>query len=195
MEGIGYAKKKPEEVKENIPAKRNKKMRLLVLLIILAAIFIAGRDAIFSEYNKLLPKGNANNNKSVEKTEAPSKESNFIKDVYLNKIDRAKDITRKANLRDIKYALELYFTNNGGYPVSGSAIKLNDANSSVYKDLIKYTSPDNLKDPKDPKFFYLYKSDGKTFEITARLENDKDPDCEPSDSGYCIYRTIGTSAN
>lgn len=195
MEGIGLAKKKPEEVKENIPVKKNKKIRLFIVLIILAAILIGGRDAIFSEYNKLLPKWNASNDKSVEKTEAPPKESNFIKETYLSKIDRAEDITRKANLRDIKYALELYFTNNGSYPVSNSAIKLNDADSSVYKDLIKYTSPNNLKDPKDPKFFYLYRSDGKTFEITARLENDKDPDCEPSDSGYCIYRTTGTSTN
>ncbi|MBU4480713.1 hypothetical protein KKH59_00140 [Patescibacteria group bacterium] len=46
-------------------------------------------------------------------------------------------------------------------------------NSSVYKALVPQFRKDELPtDPKDPDFYYGYKSsDGKNYELTARLEN------------------------
>lgn len=194
MNDIKFTDRQKEEIKKDLLVKKNKKMPMLVVLIILIAMLFLNKDTIISGYNKLFPKADVSENGPVEKTEEPPKEeSNFIKDTYLNKIDRAEDVKRKANLRDIKLALELHFAENGSYPASPSPVKLNDATSSIYKDLIKYTSPDNMKDPKDPEYFYLYKSDGKSFEISARLENVKDPECEIAENGFCIYKTSGTS--
>jgi len=107
----------------------------------LIVILALNKDAVISEYNKLFSKTEVSEDKSVEKTkEPPKEESNFIKDTYLSKIDKTQDILRKANLRDIKLGLEFYFAENGSYPISLDPVRLNDANSPVYNDLIKYVT-------------------------------------------------------
>lgn len=193
MEGIGHSDNKTEKINENILVKKNNRMSLFVAFIILIAILILNKDMIISGYDQLFSKNDASDDKSSERTEEPpTEENNPIKEI-LNKTNKAEDIVRKANLRDMGLALELYFAENGSYPVSITPVKLNDTNSLAYKDLIKYTNPETLKDPKDPDFFYLYRSDGKSYEITTRLENNKDSECEISESGICIYKTTGPS--
>jgi len=193
-EEIRLANRTKEGINENVLAKKSKKLTLFAIFIILIVILALNKDAVISEYNKLFSKTEVSEDKSVEKTkEPPKEESNFIKDTYLSKIDKTQDILRKANLRDIKLGLEFYFAENGSYPISLDPVRLNDANSPVYNDLIKYVTPSNLRDPKDPEYFYFYKSDGKSFELSARLENLKDPECEIADNGLCIYKTSGTS--
>ncbi|MFA6096947.1 MAG: type II secretion system protein GspG [Candidatus Paceibacterota bacterium] len=172
----------------NMPVGGSKKAPVMtIILIILAVILFAGKDIIYSEYSKLF---------SARKTETPIKEeNNFIKDTYLNQPYRADDVMRKSNIAQIGNALEMFFLQNGSYPVSLGGTKLNDENSAAYQDLIKYVNSSNLKDSKDPEFFYLYRSDGKSYEITARLENIKDPECKISDDGFCIYKISKSSAN
>jgi len=188
MEEMKFTTDTEGETMENMPASGSKKLPVMTMtLIILAVVLFAGKDVIYSEYSKLFP---------AKKTETPLKEeNNFIKDTYLNQPYRADDVMRKSNIVQIGNALEMYFLQNGSYPVSLGGTKLNDENSVVYQDLVKYVSPSNLKDSKDPVFFYLYKSDGKSYEITARLENIKDPECKISDDGFCIYKIRKSSAN
>jgi len=61
-------------------------------------------------------------------------------------------------------------------------------NSSVYKALVPQFRKDELPtDPKDPDFYYGYKSsDGKNYELTARLENLDDVECK-NQKEVCIF--------
>lgn len=187
-----YKKISTEQKYSEIEKASVKKNRAIIfpIIILFAVLIIAfNKDAIYSEYNKFMTKESVNKDNPSEKKEEPKKEEyNYFNDRYFDKIDKADDAKRKVNLADIRTSLEFYFSENGSYPISSNAVKLNDVNSSVYKALIKYTSSSNLEDPKDPDFFYLYQSDGKSFDISARLENDKDPSCEISSEGLCIYK-------
>lgn len=179
---------------EKAPVKKNRAIIFPVIILFAVLIIVLNKDAIYSEYNKFMTKESVNEDNPAEKKEEPKKEEyNYFNDRYFDKIDKADDAKRKTDLINIRLALEFYSSENGGYPISMNAVKLNDANSSAYKALIKYTSSSSLKDPKDPDFFYLYKSDGKSFEISARLENDKDPDCVISSEGFCIYKISSAS--
>ncbi|MFZ2969827.1 MAG: hypothetical protein WA063_01640 [Minisyncoccia bacterium] len=184
-----YSNIASEQKNPEIEKTRGKKYKLLAFLIKIfftVLILVMSKDVIFSQYNKFMGSVNVNKDKPAEKKE----ESNFLNDVYFNKIDRADDAKRKADLINIRFALEFYFSENGNYPISTSAVKLNDPSSTAYKEIIKYAKdPSNLK---DPEFYYSYKSDGKSFEISARLESDRDSECKISDAGICIYRISST---
>ncbi|MDF1498354.1 MAG: hypothetical protein P1P85_03305 [Patescibacteria group bacterium] len=179
---------------EQIIKKRSKKPKKIVILFLfiisIITIYLL-RDEIMSVVNdKIKPKTEITEDENISKDENSKKEEHTeIADFVLGNIVEANDSKRKSNLVDIKLALQLYASdNNGKYPVSIDAIKLNDENSSVVKEFIKYTSIENMKDPKDPDFYYTYKSlDGSGFELSARLENISDKDCEMTDS-ICIYK-------
>lgn len=184
------------EKENNDPKKGPKKKRsvfdfiLGILLILIFLYSLTRNDITFwqQEAHKLQEKIGNEKSETEENMKQTEPESDFIRDTYLNKIDRAGDIKRKANLRDIRNALEMYYAENGSYPKSESVIKLNDSFTDTYKILIKYVRPENLKDPKDPEYYYTYRSDGGSFEIIARLENAKDAECKIDENGFCIYR-------
>lgn len=90
---------------------------------------------------------------------------------------QTRDAIRKKDLATIQTYLESHFNNKGAYPVSANVAKLNDSTNSVVTALVpKYTSA-LPRDPKDPAFFYGYKSvDGKTYTLSAQLENTADPE-------------------
>lgn len=90
---------------------------------------------------------------------------------------QTRDAIRKKDLATIQTYLESYFTDKAAYPISAKVAKLNDPASSVVTALVpKYTAA-LPRDPKDPEFFYGYKSlDGKSYTMTARLENTADPE-------------------
>lgn len=86
---------------------------------------------------------------------------------------RSKDSQRKADLRQMQSALELYRSDQGSYPTtipncpSGSAISLMtpDCSTSTYMQKV----------PKDPSGGdYSYTSNGTTYTIIACLENAND---------------------
>ncbi|MBI3495032.1 type II secretion system protein GspG [Candidatus Berkelbacteria bacterium] len=90
---------------------------------------------------------------------------------------QTRDAFRKKDLATIQTYLESYLTDQGSYPVAAKTTRLNDSTATVVTALVpKYTAA-LPKDPKDPEYFYGYKSvDGKTYLLSARLEDTTDPE-------------------
>jgi len=90
---------------------------------------------------------------------------------------QTRDAIRKKDLATIQTYLESYFNEKGLYPISSTIAKLNDSTNSVVTALVpKYTSA-LPRDQQDPEYFYGYKSpNGKTYTLSARLENTADPE-------------------
>lgn len=85
------------------------------------------------------------------------------------------DATRKADLANLKTALGSYFNAKQSYPISTSLTKTSDPDTPL-KVLVPDYIPSLPLDPLSPNSFYGYKSvDGKTFELTAVLEDKSDP--------------------
>ena len=101
----------------------------------------------------------------------------------------ARDMRRKDDIDIIRFMIFKYFEDHNQYPVSADMVKLNDKNSSVYRNLVPQYRENGLPmDPKDPDFYYSYKStDGESFILTARLENLEDKDCK-FQNNICIYK-------
>jgi hypothetical protein len=84
------------------------------------------------------------------------------------------DATRKTDLINLKTALKKYYNAKQSYPTSITLSKTSDPDSPL-----KVLVPDFIAslpiDPLSPNNYYGYKSeDGKTFEITAVLEDKSD---------------------
>lgn len=97
-------------------------------------------------------------------------------------IQRANDTKRKADIRQIQAALELYRADNGLYPVAGGDYQ-SDSNSTscsgnggIVKGAIIYLA----KIPCDPsgldEYFYSTQNGDADYTLVACLENSKDPD-------------------
>lgn len=183
---------------------RNASKKRIVFLIFLVFIFAVGmflfKDKIFTfqtenkditlDKNTVLPE----NSIKKSETDYPGKKENTKPaDFILDKFAKANDIKRKSSLREITVALMMYFDDNGRYPFCIEGVKLNDENSSVYKELLVYLTEELLKDPKDPEFYYTYKSDGSFYELSSRLENLEDKECKIINN-LCIY-TIDSEGN
>ncbi|MDF1497942.1 MAG: hypothetical protein P1P85_01110 [Patescibacteria group bacterium] len=123
-----------------------------------------------------------NVNKSESKTSGNENEITIIE----------RDKQRVSDLRNLSSMIIKYKIENGNYPISVSASKLNESNGVVTK--IKSANEEsNLPlDPKHPIYYYGYTSvDGKSFELSARLENIDDPRCDSKikrDEKICIYK-------
>jgi len=171
-----------ENYQNNQSGKANKKLMFLIAVLVVALISVAGvflfKDKIF------LPK--VENEKSTQESFVEKENNNSSK---------TNDAKRKSDLNEIKIALGFYYDDNGKYPISNELTKLNNEDSFVYEDLLKYVDEALLKDPKDPKFYYGYKSDGSHYELTARLENLEDKECELLNSNLCIYKIVEGDIN
>lgn len=80
------------------------------------------------------------------------------------------DKTRKSDLADLKAALKKYYQANQTYPIATTSQKTSDATSAL-SVLIPTDIAKLPIDPLSPTYYYGYKSDGKTFELTAVLED------------------------
>ena len=102
-----------------------------------------------------------------------------------------RDSQRKLDLKLISTMAENYKMKTGSCPLSRTIAKLNEDNSVVHEVKI-YNDAEIPVDPNDPEYYYGYQSlDGETFELTARLENIDDSDCDleiKKNSGICIYK-------
>ena len=82
----------------------------------------------------------------------------------------ANDKIRKSDLAALKVALKAYYQANQAYPIATTAQKTSDAATAL-----SVLVPTNIAklpvDPLSPTYYYGYKSDGKTFELTAVLED------------------------
>jgi len=86
------------------------------------------------------------------------------------------DTQRKTDLKLIKTALNNYQSDYSVYPQSTALIKTSDTNSVLAKALVPKYIEKLPVDPQTPKYYYGYKSDGTTFELSAVLENKDDPE-------------------
>lgn len=121
------------------------------------------------------------NNKNIPKKENGLSEKEKIFE---------RDAQRKKDLASLSGILRKYGELNGIYPISSSLVKLNEENDIV--SAIK-SFDENAEsfpvDPKNPEYYYGYLSaDGKSFELSARLENPDDVDCDPGIKSICIYK-------
>jgi len=84
---------------------------------------------------------------------------------------KTRDNQRRSDLKSVADALASYKTKNSNYPVAASLVKLNASGNSLAKVLASGYIPSLPKDPQDSLgWYYGYKSDGKTFTLSARME-------------------------
>jgi len=83
------------------------------------------------------------------------------------------DATRKTDLANIKTALQKYYNDKQSFPVSITLSKTSDTETPL-KVLVPTYLPSLPIDPLSPNSFYGYKSDGKTFQLSAVLEDKSD---------------------
>ena len=111
---------------------------------------------------------------------------------------RNRDVERKSNLKDIQFALELYRTDKGGYPIGagtfsgcGEAWTVTEGTSTI-----TYMSKIPCDPLKPTDGIYLYLPDGcsgtlcSSYKIQACLENEKDKDTNP-DITDCPIGRVG----
>ncbi len=102
------------------------------------------------------------------------------------------DQTRKNDLATIKNALKKYYETNSVYPVSQTVTKTSDTESTLTKALTPTFLEKLPNDPLAPTYYYGYKSDGTTFEITTVLEDKTDP-AGTTAGTYFIYKVTDIS--
>jgi hypothetical protein len=101
-----------------------------------------------------------------------------------------RDQQRKDLLYTLTYFLKNYYKNYNEYPITKNLEKVKNPDSNLYKTFMSSIVGNKSKillDPKDPEYWYGYKSDGKTYELTARLENLEDESCA-TQNGVCLYK-------
>ncbi len=100
------------------------------------------------------------------------------------------DNQRKNDLSLIQSYLEAYFTDKGAYPVAGSFIKTSDPSSVLQAALLPSYASQLPDDPNSGQgWWYGYRSvDGASYELTARLENEIDPQGVKDISGLTLYK-------
>jgi len=91
---------------------------------------------------------------------------------------KARDATRKSDLRQIKTALEVYYSdqNPNTYLFAGTAVAARAASTGLDATYIKTFPTDPTQDATNP---YMYQTDGEAlnaqnYAIFASLENDND---------------------
>lgn len=105
---------------------------------------------------------------------------------------KARDATRKSDLRQLKTALEIYYSdqNPNVYKVAATVADVTADTTGLTADYIKTI-------PSDPSatnnYKYLTDSTGKNFAIFGALENANDPDRKVDSSGTAVDPTAGTT--
>jgi len=93
---------------------------------------------------------------------------------------RARDATRKSDLRQVKTALEQYYSDKEKYPVQTTSVNL----STLSSDISTYIS----KIPEDPqgtyKYQYISDAEGTKYALSSTLENTKDPSYNVTCQGF-----------
>jgi len=107
---------------------------------------------------------------------------------------KSRDAQRKSDLSQIQKALEMYYNDNGKYPLTTELQTLLNSGSSwtgasgqtIYMKTV----------PKGPRGeSYCYESDGTYYKIYAKLENIRDPKIITPDSSICHGYNYGVSSS
>lgn len=91
---------------------------------------------------------------------------------------KARDVRRKADLRNIQTALELYKGDNGVYYVvaAGDTFRASGGNLTSGTSFVKNYLSDKIPlDPSPNKAYYYISANGTTYTLAAILENTQDP--------------------
>ncbi|HNT29547.1 MAG TPA: prepilin-type N-terminal cleavage/methylation domain-containing protein [bacterium] len=88
---------------------------------------------------------------------------------------KSRDSRRKADLAEVKTALELYYDDEMGYPTGD----YDDLDGTITPEYIK-TLPQDPRDGAD--YYYSYTSDGDEYTLNATLEN-----AEEGEEIYTVY--------
>jgi general secretion pathway protein G len=113
--------------------------------------------------------------------------------------EKARDAKRISDLKNIELALEVYFADNGHYPTrtvnSSQGAAWNGDTDSLKTDLSPYINVpvDPLRNngtfpysSADGQFNYHYNSDGYSYDLVGRLEQENTYDCAHNQSTYLI---------
>ncbi|KKQ18276.1 MAG: hypothetical protein US31_C0006G0007 [Berkelbacteria bacterium GW2011_GWA1_36_9] len=169
----------PTSAPEQMPGPPHKPALSYVMIVILVIILILG-TLLFASWRGWIgsqPKSSPTAStspkispaiSSVLPTASPEASSSSVTTTNVN------DETRKKDLANIKSALKKYYAVKAEYPASDSVIKTSDANSVLAQAIVPTYLQSLPNDPLAPNFYYGYKSDGQTFEITTVLEDKSD---------------------
>lgn len=110
--------------------------------------------------------------------------TSFLMANFIGAKARARDAQRKADLRQLQSAFELYRSDQGSYPTTGQLPACGNnslsANGTVYLQKI----------PCDPQSgSYSYTSNGTTYTLRACLENANDSQKDSSNKAPCAGGT------
>jgi hypothetical protein len=155
---------------------------LIVIPLILFSVFAS---SLFNNLeNKFIntPYGSYFQNDDNEKDNS-NKESENNKTV--SEIEK-RDEQRISDLDSISLMLWHYKEQRGNYPISDSVINLNE-NNNITSEIKSANASEEIPEDPSEKYFYDYKSDGETYELSAVFENKNDARCEIMNS-FCIYR-------
>ncbi|MEK9155755.1 MAG: hypothetical protein AAB360_00430 [Patescibacteria group bacterium] len=98
------------------------------------------------------------------------------------------DVKRKSDLASIKSALADYKQAKGSYPVAATLLKLNAGGNALEVKLVPTYLAALPRDSKEAEgWFYGYKSDGRTYSLSARLEDVSDPEGQSAGGVYLYY--------
>jgi len=130
----------------------------------------------------------SSNSMEINNGEAQIAQNDNNGDVNISDAASGRDLKRKDDLTRIALMIYDYKFINGNFPISPAVSKLNAENEIV--SAIKLAGGEDLpRDPKDPEYYYGYmSSDGVSFELSARLEDLGDPECDPNIKGICLYK-------
>jgi len=105
-------------------------------------------------------------------------------------VEEGRDRTRKQDLSKIQSALAQFYQKNQKYPQALEVSKTNQVDNILEQELVPAGFIETLpKDPLDPTYYYGYKSDGQTYELTSVMENGNDPEATRVGDFY-IYKIV-----
>lgn len=94
----------------------------------------------------------------------------------IGKIQRANDARRKTDLSQIQRALELYYDDNGKYPVAAGGLIKDGSETKNWNDPWPPYMARIPEDPASPKkdYFYDAPATGQSFQLYTSLDNEHD---------------------
>lgn len=91
---------------------------------------------------------------------------------FVNSQERSRDAARKANLKSLSDALNMYYADNGKYPA-----EITFGDEFKDKNIIYMKKLPLEKSNKRKPFIYKVSTDEKSFKLFSNLENKEDSDC------------------
>jgi general secretion pathway protein G len=109
---------------------------------------------------------------------------------------KANDVERKGNLSALSKALFMYYADHNSFPLEINGVGSSTSNfwcssdaNCEFKDVTNYSYMKVLPKEKNSSLFpFCYKTDGKSFELYAGMENTVDMDCKKAVDGTDFYK-------